>query len=135
MGVYNFCRHMPVCERRATTNGMSVSSYYNLPPSRWFRLGVLVIQCRPSFLPLCQAQRTYSLQNIICTGTSIKVRQYHNTLPCPHIPHGIHMEWIYSMWNPWNPHGIHMEYVSPLNHVLTEMDSTWYLCSFHMEST
>ena len=41
-----------------------------------------------------------------------------NTLPCPHISHEIHME-----------------YVSPLNHVLTEMDSTWYLCSFHMEST
>jgi nitrate reductase (NAD(P)H) len=36
-----------------------------------------------------------------------------NTLPCPHIPHGIHVEQIYSMWNPWIPHGFHMEYVSP----------------------
>ena len=36
-----------------------------------------------------------------------------NTLPCPLIPHGIHVEQIYSMWNPRNPHGIHMEYVSP----------------------
>jgi hypothetical protein len=61
-----------------------------------------------------------------------------NTLPCPHIPYGIHMEWIYSMdstwipygmdifhgfhmdsiWNgyiPWIPHGFHMEYVSTYN--------------------
>jgi len=51
-----------------------------------------------------------------------------NTLPCPLIPHGIHVEWIYSMWNPWNPHGIHMEYVSP-----HKSCTYWY--GFHMEST
>ena len=31
----------------------------------------------------------------------------------PLISHGIHVEQIYSMWNPWNPHGIHMKYVLP----------------------
>jgi hypothetical protein len=44
---------------------------------------------------------------------SLNIRPFNNTLPCPHIPHGIHVEQIYSMWNPWIPHGFHMEYVSP----------------------
>ena len=45
-----------------------------------------------------------------------------NTLPCPHIPHGIHVEQIYSMWNPWNLHGIHMESTWNMFH---HMESTW----------
>ena len=28
------------------------------------------------------------------------------TLPFPHIPYGIHMEWIYSMDSTWIPYGI-----------------------------
>ena len=28
------------------------------------------------------------------------------TLPSPHIPYGIHMEWIYSMDSTWIPYGI-----------------------------
>ena len=64
-----------------------------------------------------------------------------NTLPCPHIPHGIHVEQIYSMWNL---HGIHMESTwnmfHHINHVLTDMDSIWnphgiHVDLFHMEST
>ena len=54
-----------------------------------------------------------------------------NSLPCPHIPYGIHME---SMWNaniPWNLHGFHVEYV------WFHMDSTWIpygMEMFHMDS-
>src|SRR6267378_1002599 len=52
-----------------------------------------------------------------------------STLLPPHIPYGIHMEWIHSMWNPWIPHGFHMEYVwshygmYPFHGF--HMDSTW----------
>src|SRR6267378_1918068 len=44
---------------------------------------------------------------------------YFSTLLPPHIPYGIHVEWIHSMWNPWIPHGFHMEWDS------FHMDSTW----------
>jgi len=48
----------------------------------------------------------------------VDARQPCNTLPCPLIPHGIHVEWICSMWNPWNPHGIHGIHME-------SMESTW----------
>jgi len=45
----------------------------------------------------------------------------------------------YSMWNPRNPHGIHMESTwnmfHHINHVLTDVDSTWNPHGIHMEST
>jgi hypothetical protein len=32
-----------------------------------------------------------------------------NTLPCPHIPYGFHVEWKYSMDSTWNMFGFLME--------------------------